>query len=528
MKRIQVIFYMLMTIGLMSCNDFLEEKPRSERDAETFFQDASDAYSVVNRLYRMGFPEHYNQSMYAGSYMMDGGYLSGLFENSYKGQEVWIVHSQTLSLDSNVDNNHLQAMWERSYRAIVRHANYAIANIPDCPGLTDEERNVLMAEAKFFRALNYFYLVKNFGEVPLITDYYKSLDNLYVKKNKEAAIYDLMIKDLTDAMEGGLPNKPFTENGFRVSKGSVAALLADVYLNMAGYPLRDESKYTQAAAIAKALIEDPNYALIQHADKEDNSAYNIIRRSDNEKEYLYTIEYAAGIHDGGDRPMWCFPNEAPTWGEFKYSIANIAYQPDPILISIYDNEDDLRIQERQFFHTYYQQRNGNQQIRNFGKPIPYFWWEEEACLVTGVSVKDQTHYRLAEIYLIAAEATARANGSVTDEAIDYLATIKARASMSKDKQTIKSEISGSNLSVDQFAEEVWKEKIRELIFEFKIWNDITRTRKYPALDANNKFHFVDLIGSKNPFGHTFTEEKLYYPICSQELQRNPMLLEPAE
>ncbi|MDR1161835.1 MAG: RagB/SusD family nutrient uptake outer membrane protein [Tannerellaceae bacterium] len=518
----------MATISVVSCDDFLREEPRSERDAETFFQDASDAYSVVNRLYRIGFSEHYNQNIYAGSYMMDGGYLSGFFENEYKGQEVWIVHSQTLSLDGSIDNNHLQAMWERSYRAIVRHANYAIANIPDCPGLTDQERSVLLSEAKFFRALNYFYLVKNFGEVPLITDYYKSLDNLYVRRSNIAAIYNQMVKDLTEALDGGLASKSFPENGFRISKGSVAALLADVYLNMAGYPVRDDSKYAQAAVIAKSLIDDPAYVLIRHQDLEDNSAYNILRTSDTEKEYLYTIEYAAGIQDGSSRPMWCFPNTAATWGEFRYVICNNPYQPDPVLLAVYDKDNDLRIQERQYFHTYYQQRNGNQQIRNFGGPIPYFWWEEEAALVTGVSVKDQTYYRLAEMYLIAAEATVRANNSVTDEAVDYLATIQARASVNKDKTTIKSELLSLNLSVDQFVEEVWKEKIREFIFEFKLWNDITRTRKYPATDSNGTFYFVDLIGAKNPFGHTFTEDKIYFPICSQELQRNPMLTEASE
>lgn len=530
MKKILFILCVCMTMtGVTSCNDFLEENPRSERDIEDFFQDATDAYSAVNRIYRVGFPENFNVgTIYAGSYMMDGGYVSGLFDNEYKGQEVWIVHSQNLALDGTADNNHLQAMWERSFRAIVKHVNFAIANIPTCPGLSDAERSSLMAQAKFFRALNYFYLVKNFGAVPLITDYYKSLDDLYVKRSKEAAVYDFIIKDLTEALAAGLPDKPFPENGFRVTKGSVAALLSDVYLNKAGYPVRDESAYAKAAEVAKTLIGNPNYALIQNQNKTDQSAYNILRTSDDEKEYLYTIEYEAGIQDGADRPMWCFPNTAATWGEFKYTICNIAYQPDPILLAVYDKDDDIRIQENQYFHTSYKQRNGDQQVRNFGKPVPYFWWEEEAALNTAVSVKDQTYYRLAEVYLIAAEATAKANNSVTDEAVDYLATIQARASLKKDKETIKTELLSRNLSVDQFVEEVWKEKIRELIFEFKIWNDITRTRKYPAVDANGKFYFVDLIGATNPFGHTFTEDKLYFPICSQEVQRNPLIQEEPE
>jgi hypothetical protein len=71
-------------------------------------------------------------------------------------------------------------------------------------------------------------------------------------------------------------------------------------------------------------------------------------------------------------------------------------------------------------------------------------------------------------------------------------------------------------------DKVWTEKIRELIFENKIWNDITRTRMYPAV-VGNQFTFVSLIGAQNPWGKTFAEKDLYFPICSQEMQRNPAL-----
>lgn len=522
------ILTVLASVIFASCSSFLEENPRSERNSDDFFQSSTDAYSIVNRLYKKGLPERYNAGIWAGTYMMDGGYISGLFDNTYKGQEVWITHSQTLTLDPTVDNNHLQTMWQSAYEAIVRTANFAINNIPDCPGLTDEERNRLIGEAKFFRALNYFYLVKAFGAVPIITTTYTTIDDLYVKRSTEQKVYEFIVKDLTDALSLNLSDKPFPENSFRASKGSVQALLADVYLNMAGYPIKDESKYQLAAEAAEALIKNGNYELIQNKDKAENSAFNILRTSDNEKEYLYTIEYTAGIYDGGSRPMFCFPNVAASWGEFKWSDCNNAYQPDPILLSLYDESDDLRFQDGQYFHRSYKQKKGSQELREFGKPLPYFWWEEEAALETGISVKDQTHYRLAEMYLIAAEALTRANNRVTSEAIDYLATIKARASINKDKSTIVAELTAKNYSADAFVQEIWKEKIREFIFEFKIWNDITRTRMYPKLNENGEVTFVDLIGATNPYGHVFSEKNIYFPICSQEMQRNPMLSESPE
>ena len=519
-----IIFFAITTfvLGFTSCESFLEEKPRSQRDKNAYFQTAADGYSAVNSLYRgQGVPSFHDAgSAYMGPRIMYGGYKSGLFDNQYKGQEMFVQYCQNLDIDANVSNGQLQEIWEPTYRAIVRKANYAIKYLPECPGLTDTERRRLIAESKFFRALNYFHLVKMFGAVPLVSEPAESLDNIYVPRSTEARVYEFIVADLESALnDGNLPDVPMHENGFRISKGSVAALLADVYLNMAGYPVNDASKYAEAARVAKTLTNNSNYALIQHTGNE--TAYDILRTSDNQKEYLYFIEYDAGISNGGWRPIYSFPNEAATWGEFSYSITNLSYNPVPLLHAAYDENDDLRFQEGQYFHSSYTQTKGSNAgvVRDFGVKYPYFWFEEEAMLNTNSSVKNQVHYRLTEMYLIAAEAIAQTSG-VTDEAADLLATIQDRASMNKTKAQIKASLLA--LSKDDFIKEVWTEKIRELMFENKIWNDITRTRMYPALQGG-KFGYVNLIGAQNPWGKTFAEKDLYFPICSQEMSRNPAL-----
>ena len=526
MKKIVFLIGIISVLGFISCNSFLEENPRSQRASKTNFSSAADGYAAVNILYRSGFPSFYNaNSAYRGPNVQYGGYLSGLYDNQYKGQEMFITYCQSLTLDANVSNNDLQGMWEPTYQAIVRMANYAIKYLPNCPGLSDAEKNKLIAEAKFFRALNYFWLVKMFGPVPLITEPYESLTDLYVKRSTEANVYALIVKDLEDALaSGGLADVTMSKNGFRISKGSVAALLADVYLNMAGNPIKDASKYVEAARVAKTLINNSNYHLIQNTDKGDYSAYNILRTSDSQDEYLYQVEYDATISNGGWRPTYCFPTEAATWGEFTWNITCPVYNPTAALHAAFDTINDLRYQEHQYFHSRYTQTKGANKgtVHEFGFRCPYFWYEQDALLNTGRSVKDQVHYRLAEMYLIAAEAIAQSSG-VTDEAAGYLAEIEARASLNKTKDQIKSALMG--LSKDNFIKEVWREKIRELIFENKIWNDITRTRMYPAV-VGGQFTFVNVIGTQNPWGSTFAEKDLLFPICSQEMARNPQLKEP--
>jgi hypothetical protein len=321
------------------------------------------------------------------------------------------------------------------------------------------------------------------------------------------------------------------QNDFRVTRGSVLALAADVCLNMAGAPVNDASQYAEAAKYAKELIGNSNYALIQHGadiknpDNWDLSAYNTLRTSDDEKEYLYVKEFNRTISNAGSRPVFCLPFEASSWGEFAYPTTNLSWDPDPILHAAYDAVNDLRYQEHQYFHSSYTLKKGANagQVKEFGYKIPYFWWEENALITTAVAEKDYVHYRLAEVYLIAAEALVKSGDAVTDEAAGYLAAIEARASLNKDLATIKSEL--ARLSADQFVKEVWTEKIRELLFEFKLWNDISRTRMYPAI-INGKFDFVPLIGATNPYGATFTEQNIYFPVCDQEVQRNPALSEP--
>lgn len=520
-KILKYIFLSVVVVNLTSCEDFLDEKPRSSIAVEEFFKTRTDAISSVNSLYRSGFPSFYNaSSAYMGPTIMYGGYMSGLYDNQYKGQERFVQDAQNLDVNPIADNDYLRTPWQNCYIGISR-ANMAIKYIPTTPGLTEAEVKQFSAEARFFRALNYFQLVKLFGKVPLVSETYESLENLYLAPSSESDIYNFIVEDLTYALnEGGLRDVPMPENGFRISRGSVAALLADVYLNMSGYPVQN-NKYADAASVAKSIITNPAYALIQNGPSADQSAYNILRTSDNQKEYLYVIEYDNTIANGGWRPTYNFPNEAATWGEFTYNITNLSYRPVAELLNVYDKTNDLRIQEKQYFHTRYTFTKGAKagQTIEFGAYYPYFWFESQSLYTTAISSKDQVHYRLAEMYLIAAEAIAQTSG-VTAEAVDYLATIKARASMDKTKDVIVAELSA--LSQDAFIREVWAEKIRELIFENKIWNDITRTRMYPTT-VNGAFTFVPLIGATNPWGKAFEESDLVLPYPNDEVQRNPLL-----
>ena len=126
----------------------------------------------------------------------------------------------------------------------------------------------------------------------------------------------------------------------------------------------------------------------------------------------------------------------------------------------------------------------------------------------------------SEVLLIAAESIAQTEG-VTDEAVSYLTDVRSRAYWETDRSQIESEL--AVLSKEQFIEEVWKERLRELPLSFKIWPDIQRTRMYPVTSASNpgEINFVNIVGATNPFGKTFEEKHMLYPISLIVRQRNP-------
>ena len=535
MKKLIFFAITCCLLGLAACNDFLKEEPLSNITKEKYFDNRQDGFASVNILYNKGIMSHFRSGSFVGcTFFYSQAYRAGgLVVNTLgRTNNPFIEFILTLTMNLNYPDGSQtpSGMWTAPYEAITRNANYALENIETCVGLTEAERTQLIGEASFFRALNYYYLVNIFGPVPIVLNSYSSIDDIYTKRSSEKLVFEQVLKDLDVAIAANLPDRSMPANNFRISRGSVLALAADVCLNMAGYPVQDKSKYADAARYAKLLIESPNYDLIQHGtgfDKSDpstwgQSAYNTLRTSDNQREYLMVKEFDLTINNASEQPTWCLPWNATSWG-LTYPVYVEAYLPDPILLAAYDPVNDLRFQERQYFHTTYTDKNGIK--HDFDRPFPFFWWEETALLSTQRAEKDINIYRLAEMYLIAAEALVEAGGTVTDEAAGYLATIQARASLNKDYDTIKSEL--LTLSKDAFIDEVYRERYREMMFEAKLWRDIARTRKYPTLDASGKMTFIPLFGAPciaNP-AVSYTEQQMYFPIPISAFERNPLLQE---
>ncbi|MEM9143885.1 MAG: RagB/SusD family nutrient uptake outer membrane protein [Bacteroidota bacterium] len=524
MKNIKILGFLGILLFTASCDDFLEEEPRDQQSVDQFFSEPGQARSAVSYLYEWGATQmHINAGVFTGSRAMYLQYLTGFFDNEFSGQERQVDLAQQLDISATEIDGTLNDIWLRLYRGIAA-ANLSIANIPETPGLSQGEVDNLVAQASFFRAFAYFYLVRMFGDIPLFTDPVGGLEDVFLSRSPVSEVYAQIVADLNIATAAGsLPDGNMVNNEYRITRETALMLLADVYLTMGGFPLSQDN-YANAATAARAVINSGAFSLVEHdRDGEgevilENSAYNKMRVAETlAEDYIFQVEFQVGIRSS-PYPQWSFP--ASVSGSVGSAYANIqnAYGPRPELYAQYDQDLDLRVQEKQYFHTMFTNGDGDE----ITFPVtPYIWLDEGPFFGSAQSSKNLRVYSYPEALLVAAEAIARSEG-VTAEAVDYLTQVRSRAYWTTDSETIRAGLAA--LSVGDFVEEVWKERNRELIFDFKLWFDMVRTRLYPA-GADGDVTFINLVGAQNTFGQTFEEKHLLLPIADSELQRNPELVQ---
>jgi hypothetical protein len=131
-------------------------------------------------------------------------------------------------------NSYLYSHWTALYTPITR-ANQVLAVIDKISFASDTTRSQYKAEMKFIRALLYFDLVREFGDVPLVTTPLSTADQIAAAtfRAPRADVYAQIVKDLKDVVASNLPVVQSVSNKGRVSLQAANGLLGQVYLTMA-------------------------------------------------------------------------------------------------------------------------------------------------------------------------------------------------------------------------------------------------------------------------------------------------------
>ncbi|WP_187260681.1 RagB/SusD family nutrient uptake outer membrane protein [Pontibacter beigongshangensis] len=251
MKLKYYILASVLCLGGTSCKDFLDTEP-TNFIAPNYATLAELETALAGVYDVLG-----SQAMYGDvvPYWLN---VSSDIEYTNTGQSNTTAYIYTPA-DAQITN-----YWKTLYQGIYR-ANLLLA-VVDNPEIDEAARNKIKGQALFLRAYYYFQLVSNYGDVPLLLTDKPSISAVDIPRTPMREVYDMVIRDMTEAealvedvagpgAEGGL------SYGGRVSRSAVQGILARVNLKMAGFPLNDHSRYTEALAWAKKVRDSGRHGL---------------------------------------------------------------------------------------------------------------------------------------------------------------------------------------------------------------------------------------------------------------------------
>ncbi|MBS1664327.1 MAG: RagB/SusD family nutrient uptake outer membrane protein [Bacteroidetes bacterium] len=486
----------LLIVSLGSCKKFLEEKPSNFLRPGFTITSSKEAQALVNGCYTnlsglaTGQPASYGGNTYNLMEFMTGKANSDLGQTGF---------NTFLSLTYGTTSFYVDTWWQQMYLGIgaTNNALSSLSNM-DPTVMPDSAKKNMLAQAHALRALYYFYLVRLYGAVPKVTDVPKDL-NLNLPRTPAKAIYDsIIIPDLLFAESSTLR---WQDNTGYLSKGAIDAILADVYLTYAGAAINGGNQYyAESAKRSKAVIDNGGYSLFP------NYTDMINPGNKNKGEFIFQVQYAASANVTNPLVPLTVPNYS---GISKYADEYGSVWPTDQFIASFP-AGDKRTQEKQFFYTSYASIKTNTPVV-FKNHYIYKWFDSTAIRNTAKADLNYTLYRLADVYLLYAEASNRAEGSPNSDAIKYVNAIRARASLTPI----------GAMSQSDFEHEVWLERYFELCFENKMWFDMIRTKKVHNDVSGN---WDDFVGHRTVFNATFTANQLLFPLPKKETDINPKLL----
>ena len=299
-----LILSMFAAFLLTGCNEdkFLEEKPLDFNSASNSYETAADYDAAITELYFLTREEFYT--------------TYDRTTDLSKFADMWITADP---LKSNVvaDLSPSGAMakfyWDENYKLIAQ-ANTVISRLPNSSKLTDDEKKVYEAKARFFRALAYRTLVLLYGDVPLQLEEVSTPKTDFVRESKDK-VKAQVVEDLEFAA-ANLPEINTVKDG-EISKPAANMLLAEMYLATG-----DNDKAINAAS---AVINNPNLALMQNRfgsqAKEDGDVFYDLFRPNNQNrasgntEGIWVIQFETNIEGGGNNTSHFFWNPGSFWGE---------------------------------------------------------------------------------------------------------------------------------------------------------------------------------------------------------------------
>jgi len=493
-----IITALLALSGAVSCTGFLEEHPKTFLSPDNYFKSEEQMQAAVNGLYTFT-DDIFDGDVEVGTHrFIFLEYMTGYGRRPRVATSIYLTQANMLTVTE--ENTNLEGLW-RSWYAAIENCNYTIAGIEaSSAAVSEEQKNTFLGQAYCLRAYYYFNLARLWESVPLKTAPTADLSDVEIPLSSAAEVYAQIESDLEKA-DGLMSGTSWSRTDGHIGRGAVKALLAKVYITMAGYPLQlGKEYYEKAYQAAQEVYKSNAFRLFD--------TYAGIRDEANENtgEILWSVQREA------DRAGSPVHNDMLPYPAQTDLSANAAYggalAPVPEFVASYP-EGDRRLEPGGYYYSEHKSLDGSKTVE-LGAAYIYKWWDSNSAS-SGKSGLDYPLIRYADVLLTMAEAKAQADGGATSDAdaVAAYSLVRSRA--------MPSEPAPSTITFDM----VYKERIWELCFETQTWFDMLRTRK--ALDVRTG-NVVDLIGLRTP-GHeaAFSEKDLAFPYPLRESRLNPNL-----
>lgn len=420
-------------------------------------------------------------------------------DNAYAGT----TGSEVVPYEKNTidgGNSVLERDWNR-YLADVAQANAVIDNIDEVPDetLTTAERKQWKAEAKIFRAMVWFDMVRIWGNIPIVTQEApnitaKNIAAVYplyypVQSTPEEA-YAQIIQDLKDAIPDAPANN--ASNKTILSKSVARALLAKAY---AEKTMRD---YSKVVDYCNQVMADGFTLVNNYSDLFGMDAAGTDAKARSTSESILEINYFTG---GGNWVTWMFGRDLVNWGS-NFTWAKWVTPSRNLIKAFEDEGDNIRLNESV---VYYECTWSNYYPSSH---YPFLY----KCR-SGVS--SILKIRLADILLLKAEALANLGGT------SNLNDAGALVNQIRNRVNLPNLSSAAYASNESMLEAVLHERRLELAFECQRWFDLVRYGK--VKEVMNPLNSKD--SGRLPLSRPYTDDSDLLPIPQTVLDLNSNLVQ---
>jgi hypothetical protein len=455
---------LLSSLYLASCKKYIEVgAPKMSLMADKVFEDSTATLSSVLNLYKTEAVELLSvyPAMSADELIMPSTSIWGGIFNAPAVQE----NQLTAIIDGNLAGFSVAARLYSPLYQQINNANLCIAGISASTGYGEAYKDQLIGECKFWRAWCYFYLTNLYGRVPLnITADLNT--NKTLLQPTVAELYKQIVDDLTDARNRLSVTNMSTEKS-RVNKAAVTAMLARVYF----YQQNWSNAYTEA----NSLITPGTYTL-------ETDLANVFLK--NSKETIFQLQtYGSTINITGITTLAGML--APLSGVLLSSYCNAN------LLSSFQSGD---LRKSKWTTTF----------TDFSSFQQYTYPSKYKNTNTAVSGNEYlVIFRLAEMYLIRAEAAAHTNKLADAE--EDLFTVRKRAGLTTRLALPDLPTALNNLE---------RERRFELFLELgDRWLNLKRKGETGTI--------LKVTKASSVANYTWQDHQVLYPMPTQEIYANP-------